>query len=1721
MQEINVHEFAENLISTYRRYLYTTNMVADSEPALSEAIWEALNERDVFVRRPLVTCIPAYKHLLTGTALLDRESPPMLSKKLARIDPQDFDLARALYEHQVESLEKAQRGRNLIVATGTGSGKTECFLLPALDDAARQPGDGIRAIVIYPMNALANDQLDRMRRLLKNIPEITFGRYTGDTPWDRENLSDEERASILDNERYSRDEIRSRPPHILLTNFAMLEYLLLRPGDADLFRHQRLRYVILDEAHTYNGAQGIDVALLMRRLKETFKESPLQFILTSATLAEDDSPQARKRVADFGADLTGSDFDSGDVILGITVQGFSDNCQPIDMDQVLKTVPDEPALVEWLEALDDAETLRRLLHQSDLANSHAAIQETEAHLMLYKLFNDWLPLRNIHQKVSESPRSFSDLSQMLWGVENEQTTVALQWLLIMASHARERKDSVPLLPVRFHFFFRGLTGASLCLNKECAARTGHPTTFWSKLFLEDRATCDVCEQRLLPLKTCFQCGMPAVSAWISERVDCWQSLRPQGEGHTQVVLTWERPVSEVEDEEVTENEDNQPEQADLCLSCGQYREGEPLTDCCGDPHRIRLSRLRATPEGELKQCPRCGGSARPFPTALRDFRSGEDAATAIIAEQMMRSLPDDPAQPDSLPARGRRMLAFSDSRQRAAFFAPYLRRTTAETEYLKPLYDAIKKGEQASGDEPVTMDEVASRFLKEATVRRLVLIRSYNDENDVYSYQIKPTRNLSPADRKNIRRQAYISLLQHFCASSRRRLNMPGLGVASAEVYLSEGDREDILDRLPQVFERGDKQGFDFIQQLLQVFLMRRALHFDDDTITIKEIGEGPAYAAFHRNLNDRQEGRQRYRWNPYAANRTGRARERLINTNFVANVAAKFFGLHLLEDADKIDSLLSSIWDCLRNTTALYETSYNGEYQLDSNNLIVTAQKPWLGCDRCGRLTTFNIQGKCVAPGCEGALRHYDSAALEQRFKQHHYRRRLLRSEPLALEVAEHTAQLTNKYGREYQNKFIKGQINVLSSSTTFELGVDVGALKAVLLRNVPPTASNYIQRAGRAGRRRDGAAYAVTYSRAIPHDQFYFHNPEKIVQGKIPVPLINLRNTRLAQRHINSFLLGQFLQTALISRENITVAEFFLAPDESNSPASRFEAYIKGKKNRLVEALKRILPSESPLKPEDCLDESWRMLYSDNPDCVFIKDVKVPLSSYEIQLSELQKLQANATGAELHAIARAKDSVERLIDQVKAERLIDFLSGAHWLPSYAFPQDMIRLLVRQKNWSEKMRLERDRERGISEYAPGAEIIADGRLFKSQGVIRRGQTFNIKRYRFCQVCRQLVTKSENEEMGAACKCGVSSPVNNYILPDGFQTIYNEDVPEPNLYRVRPPSNTELFLVAGADTFQTHQALPGVTFGYRKDGLLFRANPGYRYRQFRLCKTCGRHFDGNAGHTHQTPWGTRCSGAIFRTHLAHEFETDTLQLRFDHLKWNPPPVLDQEFWLSFQTSFVSASAEVLAIPRADLDGTYRSQSATSQEGELIIYDRVPGGAGYVERIIESLPKILARTLERTRKCDNPLCDPDASCYTCLRTYGNQFQWDRLKRRKVFEWLDRILDPTIDEKNGTHSAPSQHDNRLRELLKYCDDECRDLVRFCFERNLPLPEIGYELEDERGVVCAEAELAWSAKKLAVLLKQQQGYERVFKKCGWTTLLAENLADNPTMLEEKLKG
>ena len=314
---------AEQLSLTYRRYLRSLLPVRD--PDLARSLRDAIDGSPLLTKGPLLEATPPYA---TGASLRDLISCGVLPGGFARLGGAALPLDRPLYAHQEQAVRKAAAGRNLVVATGTGSGKTESFLLPVLSELIRERdahmlGPGVRALLLYPMNALANDQVRRLRQVLANTPDITFGRYTGETP-----ERPAEGASLFDalnpgetrlpNELLSRAEMRDTPPHLLLTNYAMLEYLLLRPADMDLFEGAHgghWRFVVLDEAHVYDGAKAEEVGMLLRRLKyktcRTERVRPpadrpasLQVIATSATVG--DSPEA---VMEFAAKLFDAPFE--------------------------------------------------------------------------------------------------------------------------------------------------------------------------------------------------------------------------------------------------------------------------------------------------------------------------------------------------------------------------------------------------------------------------------------------------------------------------------------------------------------------------------------------------------------------------------------------------------------------------------------------------------------------------------------------------------------------------------------------------------------------------------------------------------------------------------------------------------------------------------------------------------------------------------------------------------------------------------------------------------------------------------------------------------------------------------------------------------------------------------------------------------------------------------------------------------------------------------------------------------------------------------------------------------------------------------------------------------------------------------------------------------------------------------------------------------------------
>jgi Lhr-like helicase len=1617
--EIDAVKFTQHIKDTYVRYLYTANSISDSEPELQKAFLDKLNKEYSVIQGPFFHCTPCYKPSLSIRELVNGQGSASLSPKLMDLPDEYFDPDRSLYSHQIKSIEHLQQERYLVVATGTGSGKTECFLFPILDSILVDPTPGLRAIIIYPMNALANDQLLRLRNLLRNMPEVTFGRYTGETPWDKpEDLG----TDRLKNERMTRQEIRESPPHILLTNFAMLEYLLLRPNDSALFANQNLSYLVLDEAHSYSGAQGIEISMLMRRLRQYLhrKEKKVQFVLTSATLGNEEN--ITEKVAQFATDLTGVEFQKEDILQGEVVDSFSKSLkEPFSISELGVLIEKTGGINGWNEVLFNPDSLWKKVEKAGFTVEKPEKFSTKK--ILFNLLSEYAPLAKIHDYCREKPSTVGEICNILGVEENKLTQTAITWLVTMGTHAKKSADSSPLLPMRLHFFCRGLAGATVCMNTDCPNSVTVEGQKWSKFFLEDCNTCPECEHKVLPISTCVHCGMPAHKIYIQDGK--WHKMPdPVVTEQQSQILTW---MDDLDEDNLAEDEekeiDTSKQFAYLCFSCGSYNKDLSDEKCCKNS-AVRKLRIVNTniKDGNLKKCPRCGGSSGGFDSVLRNFVTFEDAPTAVLAETVMRNLPIDTENPErnNLPANGRNLLVFSDSRQRAAFFAPYLTQTTAESAYLGPLKEAIEKAEDREG-RPVCYDEIANEYVRRITNLPVAVIKNKKDGEEYFDLILK--KQIRSKHKSEIKKEVELALYKNFCSSKKMKTTLEGVGIATARIDFNESEKEQFCKTVPELFEKSESFGEQAILAFIDVFLTRKAIEFPD-YITAKDVSRlnvGPDAFTFHYQPEGKIYNRLRYRWNPYKA--PSRSKKNAIRTSRQLSILCKILKKDKLVDEGVLSSILERIWECLTDGI-LCETQWPGEFRLDPDCLQVTQKDiNWYFCDICGRITSLGELGCCLNIDCKGTSLPVSQSELQNKFKMDHYRNRYFLP-PFPLEVREHTAQLVNNIGKKYQKAFIEGKVNVLSSSTTFEMGIDVGNLKAVMLRNVPPTTSSYIQRTGRAGRRKDGISAALTFCRNLPHDQYNYQHPQVIIKGAVPAPFLNVANKPLAQRHCNSLLLGDFLKDISRSEagsielnESIRLYDFFLDEGFGNCLVLKFATWCREETNkrRLMKILELVIPDElkDQLNAEAAINRSIDGL-CDSKKSVLQHHVLNVIERFDEQMNDLHEQLSEVTGRKRTAIAISLSSLERLKEQFVKQRLIDFLSSCSWLPGYAFPQDNVKLLVRHPEYIERMRLERDREIGISEYAPGSEVVADGKVFTSVGVWFNSKEPEIRWYARCPECRKIETGHESEPPSFECSsCGTQLrgrfTSRKYLKPDGFTTLVNDTPQFPGRFRRRPPRTSEIFLLEGAADFSDHKKIKGVSYGIKKDGKLFRANSNHKFRGFMICRKCGKSVSKPGKNAHETPWGSRCNGKILTLDMAHEIITDILQLRFQGCAVPPPDVRSEDgriFWQSFLAAFLNGASDALGISINDLGGTYHGWTVESFVGELVIYDRIPGGAGYIPKIVEDLDKVLQEVLRRVRDCK--CSDVNSSCYACLRSYSNQFYWEQLRRRPIIDWLTQIL-----------------------------------------------------------------------------------------------------------------
>ena len=974
------------------------------------------------------------------------------------------------------------------------------------------------------MNALANDQLKRLRQVLAAYPHITFGRYTGDTEEDPKRAVDafgelNIGEPILPNEILSRHEMRKAPPHLLLTNYAMLEYLLLRPRDMELFAtgdDSKWRFIVVDEAHVYDGSQGAEVAMLLRRVRDRVASSrPIQCIATSATVGGD-----APAVTAFAGNLFGQTFE--------WVEGDADR-----QDLVLATRVASPEGPFWgpLTTADYIELAARGEDAEqgvlDRAAGHGwdiGPDATAADVILHEQ-----SLATLRTTLAPGPRTVEDVAATVFGTGAEAQQ-GLAAMVELASRLRA-SDGTTAISARYHLFLRATEGAFTCLSEQ-----------GPHVQLARHTECPDCEAPVFEIGSCKRCGAVHVLGTPTPEGDGIR-LRPRraGSSGTWYVLGEHAGVTD-EDEEAVADDGTAVEggEALLCPACGVITD-KHVSRCpaCASATMRQVRKLKQRGQ-EIAGCLVCG--ARGGGT-VRVFETGADASGAVIATSLYQHLPPSTDVADSQhPGEGRKLLAFSDSRQSAAYFAPYLEDSYARLQRRRLIVQGLLA---AHADEEL------------AAV-----------EDVVYSARAAATKVKFFTGGLTSGQQARVVapwVMAEVVATDDRQ-SLEGLGLIRLSLY-----RDPTWQPPKPLLSLGmtEDEAWAFVEELVRVLRQQGAVTMPESVPSNHDIFV-PRLGPIRVRLSGSEAVRKVLSWIP-----TKGTNRRI---DYVRRVLAA------LDSTADPTEILTGVWnwlvsdntplDWLRSST---EQGLGVVHQLDHERLRlswVTDADPVFQCSRCRRTAPGSVRGVCPALNCEGELQPFvpPPAGVDR----DHYRAVYRGMNAVPLSAMEHTAQWDNREAASIQQRFIRGNINTLSCSTTFELGVDVGELQAVMLRNMPPSTANYLQRAGRAGRRAGAAALVVTYAMRRSHDLTRFAEPEVMITGAVRAPYVPLDNDRIDRRHLHSVVLAAFFRwlfenTGRIDRK---AGEFFLEQDGNAPSAPLLEEYLSPVPDDLAHAIRRVIP-------------------------------------------------------------------------------------------------------------------------------------------------------------------------------------------------------------------------------------------------------------------------------------------------------------------------------------------------------------------------------------------------------------------------------------------------------------------------------------------------------------------------------------------------------------------
>ena len=1612
------------------------------------------------------------------------------------------------YSHQLKSWEILNKSdpQSLVVASGTGSGKTECFMVPILDHLARLSREqgkliGVRALFLYPLNALINSQRDRLKAWTAPFDgDVRFCLYNGNTPERPERTSIQSKS---DCEVQDRTSLRSQPPPILVTNSTMLEYMLIRTQDAPILKQSqgKLEWIVLDEAHTYIGSQAAEVALLLRRVLNAFGVEPsnVRFIATSATIGDPDG-EAGENLKRFLADVAGVGIDQVHLVSGkrqipLIPEGAREG--DLSIEDVEKLDTDKEVAPDRYAALckhPRARRIRKLFTQPEQAALVARLSEVCA--CLYGVQKEY---------------------------DEEEQNHALRWLDLLSGTRDLEKDGQPgecFLPLRAHFFHQTLSGIWACADPTCTARNGsaldNKNWHFGMIYLEPRKYCS-CGSPVYELVNCDDCGSVYLQAGESNGY-----LYHLQSPHLldEFELDREENIDEdIEIEEETEEESIQRHQHAVLIV------NQPLNQV--GPLKIEKTTRQITEnaEGALTlQVQEDGGSGLHCPCCdakesakNRLFRHGRLSASFLLGNilpSLLEYAPDG-KRPLEHPYRGRRLLTFNDSRQGTARIAAKLQQEAERNRvrglvyHLALQYGASSKGEDIAKLKKEIADlEHAYQLAPNETLRRLIdeknaelsqtgqpkaipfaelaqaLASQDRDMRFMRSYYRRYAPDVFDNDVGDVT-LARMFLVREFGRRPKRANNLETMGLVST--WYPALDK--LID-VPQTVK--EASGFDletwqsFLKICLDFFVRGGgSLSFPREWKSWLGMRFGQTWLV---PFDQEETGRNMRRWSSVQRGRHSSILVRLLA--YVVKV-----DLNTAQGKDRVDIILRAAWDTLCNKGMLRQEADGRVLPLDqlafkpiSRGYIcpvtrrildttlkeITPYLPKIATDATARCESnpvplfpnaFGDQSDellRIREAREWLATQKEIEVLRDKGVWSSLNDRVIELAPF-FTTAEHSAQQSARRLQFYEKAFQEGNINLLSCSTTMEMGIDIGGISLVAMNNVPPHPSNYLQRAGRAGRRQEARSLAMTLCKSNPHDQAVFSNSRWAFDSSLPVPKVSLDSPVIVQRHVQAHLLSWFLKESLKGSQQeqlkLSCGAFFLSMDDTRSLSGRFSSWCRRLRTvcpeKLGNGLKYILQHtvyartshetifDMAADEMEQLGQDWRAEWEN-------------LDKDRIDM----KAEAGETSPAYKAISF---HIKRLED----EYLLRELANRGFLPAYGFPGHItpfdnytVSQFKRDQRTKEAGREDnryrfrempsRDLAAALREYAPGSQIVIDGVVYRSAGLtlnwhipadqedVREVQ--NLKFVWRCKHCGASGSTHRLEQAHSCQDCGeaiLGEYVREFIEPAGFAVDFYEnptnDIDTQSFIPVEQPW-------IALDALWSPLPNPDLgRFRLSSRGHVFHQSRGVNGTGYALCLECGRaepmqangELPGKFQQPHRKLRRSKsdapfCPGSEdtwkIKTGitLGHEAWTDVceIQLKTEAGIWLNDKVAANTLAVALRDGLAELIGVQATELACDIKPVRMENGAKCQS--ILLFDRNAAGyASSVARFIEPLFRSARNRLLCPANCDSV-------CPHCVLDFDQRFAAEHMDRHHALtllseQWLNALALP---EEYAFFGAPSR-------------------------------------------------------------------------------------------------